>query len=152
MARNHKFVWDGSKGPAQNASVKLPELSKRYFRAGHALLRGTPSPEALHRFRLETKRFRYTLELFRPCYGPGLDRRLAMIRKIQDYLGEISDCRSTQKLVGKKQERISRFLERKIFRHRRQLQKCWRSRFGKVVQQRWLTDYLARFSREPSAK
>src|SRR5579863_8212648 len=114
MARNHKFVWDGSKGPAQNASVKLPELSKRYFRAGHALLRGTPSPEALHRFRLETKRFRYTLELFRPCYGPGLDRRLAKLREIQTHLGEISDCSATIGLVGQSQKPFSAFLKRRM--------------------------------------
>src|SRR5690348_1049552 len=100
MARD-QIVWDASKSAEKNASEQLPLLAQEYFLAGRALFQGEPASGVLHRFRLETKRLRYTLELFRSCYGPGLDRRLDALRNIQDFLGELNDCAATQKLVGK---------------------------------------------------
>lgn len=148
MARHSRLVWSISKTAAQNASLKLPELSRAYFHAGRALLNGNSSLKALHSFRLETKRFRYTLELFRPCYGPSLDQRLACLRKVQDLLGEINDCASTQKLVGNKEKRISTFLERRMARKKRELRGYWRQSFDTAGHERRWSDYLARFARD----
>src|SRR5213594_2000685 len=101
MAKRISPVWDTNKSAPENAARKLPKLAGRYFKAGRKLLKGRASVEILHRFRLETKRFRYTLELFRPCYGPGLDQRLALLRKVQDLLGEINDCVTAKSLIGR---------------------------------------------------
>jgi CHAD domain-containing protein len=48
-------------------------------------------PVRLHAFRLSAKRFRYTLELFRPLFGPGMDARIEAVRKIQSMLGDRQD-------------------------------------------------------------
>ena len=99
-----KLRWDESLSAAQNARAALPELARSFFEKGRRLTAKPPSSAALHRFRLDTKALRYTLELFRPCYGPGLDRRLAVLRKIQAYLGAINDFATTTELVASSPE------------------------------------------------
>jgi CHAD domain-containing protein len=148
MAKHGGLVWNASKSAAENASLKLPGLAQTYFQSGRRLFQTAHSREALHKFRLETKRFRYTLELFRPCYGPSLDRRLAVLRKIQDFLGEINDCATTQKLVGRGHKKISAFLERRTAQRERALSSYWRRTFDAAGQERWWTHYLARFARK----
>jgi CHAD domain-containing protein len=107
------------------------------------------SASAFHKFRLKTKRFRYTLELFEPCYGPGLEERLKLLRHIQDLLGEINDCATTQKLVGAQPDRFWKFLERRMALRARALRMWWRQTFdGPGQESRW-TNYLARFARKP---
>jgi CHAD domain-containing protein len=144
----HQIVWDASKSAKENASQKLPRLAQKYFLAGRALFHADASSEVLHRFRLDTKRFRYTLELFRPCYGPGLDRRLDVLRNIQDFLGEINDCSATQKLVGRQDKKILSFLERRLSQKRGAIRNYWQQTFDADGQERWWTDYLARFARK----
>lgn len=147
MALNpRRLAWDASKSAAQNASGKLPPLAAAYFRAGRKLLDGQPSARALHQFRLETKRFRYTLELFRPCYGPGLDRRLALLRGIQNFLGEINDCAQTLEMLGDEQRKIAAFLERRMAQKAGQLRRYWRQTFDPPGRERWWSEYLRRFA------
>lgn len=84
---------------AGNARLLLPKMAAKYFKAGREAARTNRSPRELHRFRLETKRFRYSLELFRPVYGPGLDRQLAALREVQGVLGKLSDYHSVHTLL-----------------------------------------------------
>jgi CHAD domain-containing protein len=148
MAKQSHIVWDISKNAAENASSKLPKMARAYFRKGRALFEAAPSTSALHSFRLDTKRFRYTLELFRSLYGPGLDRRLALLRSMQDYLGEINDCAATQKLVGRRRPKIAAFLQNRMTHRARVLTGYWRRTFDAPGQEQWWTDYLARFAKE----
>ena len=102
-----KLRWDASASAAANARALLPELMRAYFAKGRKLIEKPPSAAALHRFRLETKALRYTLELFRPCYGPGFERRLAVLRRIQAHLGAINDFATTIELVASSPERAA---------------------------------------------
>ena len=43
------------------------------------------------RFRIASKKSRYTLELFTSLYGPGMNTSLDKIRRAQALLGEISE-------------------------------------------------------------
>ena len=148
-----KIRWDVSRTVAENASEKLPELARVFFEAGRSLAAKEASFESLHHFRLLTKRFRYTLELFRPCYGPGLEHRIDSLQTVQQDLGEINDCATTQDLVRKRRDlrpaqrdwlagnlkmlaaaRIAKFREH------------WREEFGPSTRERWWTNYLSRFA------
>jgi CHAD domain-containing protein len=149
MEKQGRPVWDSSKSPEENASQKLPALARVYFGAGRALFAAQPTAGAFHKFRLETKRFRYTLELFESCYGPGLEERLKLLRTIQNVLGEINDCATTAKLLGEK-SRISKFLERRMALKARALRTLWRQTFDGAGQETRWTNYLARFVRKPS--
>ena len=52
------------KSVSENAAVALPVLARKFFDADREAASPGASPKSLHRFRLMTKRFRYTLELF----------------------------------------------------------------------------------------
>ena len=148
-----KIRWDVSRTVAENASEKLPQLARGFFEAGRELAARDASFEALHHFRLLTKRFRYTLELFRPCYGPGLAARIESLRSLQQDLGEISDCSATRELLLKRDDlrpaqrdwlvgnlkmlaaaRVAKFREH------------WQEDFGHPARERWWTNYLTRFA------
>lgn len=91
--------WKPKRSLRENLRSRLPELVEEYFAAGsHALTPGTPWDE-MHQFRLRTKRFRYTLEMFRPAYGPGLAQRIEPLKKVQGFLGDINDCIVTANML-----------------------------------------------------
>src|ERR1017187_9741219 len=116
MAKDNALTWDGSESPGANARRCLPGLVASYYQEGRKAAAGDASTETLHEFRLRTKRLRYTIELFRSCYGPGLRRCLDALGlryaihvartdcgpagrpcldalgRVQDHLGAISDC------------------------------------------------------------
>jgi CHAD domain-containing protein len=89
-----------SKSAAVNARALLPELLANYFKAGRKAAEGKPSLKKLHGFRLATKQFRYSLELFRPLYGAGLDKKLTALSGLQGVLGKMSDYRSVRTLLA----------------------------------------------------
>ena len=149
-----KIHWEGSKSVAENARDKLPELSHGFFEAGRELAASHSSLQALHRFRLLTKRFRYTLELFRPCYGPGLARRIEALKTLQQYLGEVSDCRTTRELLAGRddlskavRDRLTRQLKVLAAARVARFRRLWRKDFAQPERERSWTDYLRRFAR-----
>ncbi|HEX7878390.1 MAG TPA: CHAD domain-containing protein [Candidatus Eisenbacteria bacterium] len=61
-------------------------------------LRGLPvepierhDAEAQHGFRIAGKKLRYTLELFAPLFPKPIERRLALLKLVQDQLGHLHD-------------------------------------------------------------
>jgi CHAD domain-containing protein len=87
--------------PARFAAHELPPLARKFFKRGRRAAAPDETGRALHEFRLVAKRFRYFLELFRPVYGPGLGVRLKVLQSIQQLLGEVSDCTTTNNLLSK---------------------------------------------------
>jgi len=73
---------------------------KGFFQEGRKAMKRNRTWSQLHQFRIATKKFRYTLELFQPVYGPALDARLEALRKIQKLLGSINDAVNTRKLIA----------------------------------------------------
>ncbi len=147
-----KIRWEGEKSVVENAAGKLPELALGFFAVGRALEASEPSLEDLHRFRLQTKRFRYTLEQFRHCYGPGLARRIDALRTLQQCLGEISDLATTSDLLDGRAG-LSKPLRLRLERHMRALAAARVAGFGRhwkeefpPGRERWWTDYLRRFA------
>ena len=139
-----------SETAAENARVLLPKMARKYFAAGRKAVEGKQPPDELHRFRLETKRFRYTLELFRPLYGPGLDRYLKALRELQGALGHVSDHQAIARVLAddrvlKKQ--IERGLKEKV----KKLQHIWRAFDADGQLKRWRT-YLSQEHPAPRTK
>lgn len=81
------------------ARAVLPPVAAEFFRAGRKTALKVSSPERLHSFRLDAKRFRYTLEVFRPFFGPVCDQRLESVRQIQSILGKRQDCSVTASIL-----------------------------------------------------
>ena len=159
MSKLHRVAWEERAGAAVNARRELPHLAASYFARVRALLAYDPSAPKLHRLRLVTKRLRYTLELFRPCYGPGLDTRLAALRRIQQSLGEVNDSTAAGRLVSKsmsaaspQRARILHFLEERAAVKAQEFRKDWAEVFDAPGQESWWTTYLARHARTPGRR
>jgi CHAD domain-containing protein len=65
----YRATWDERVDAAANARRELPRLAADYFARARKLLAEDPPPAKLHALRLDTKRLRYTLELFRAVAG-----------------------------------------------------------------------------------
>ena len=85
-------LWKGKRGVGDNLRLVLPVLVRDWFAAGRTAMTPGQPWEAMHRFRLLTKRFRYTLEIFQRAWGRGISQRIDALRKIQTLLGEINDA------------------------------------------------------------
>jgi CHAD domain-containing protein len=146
-----KRLWDQTSDVRRNAQTRLPELTRAWIAEGNGLTGGALVPAAMHRFRLHTKSLRYTLELFRPCYGPGLDRRLAVLRQLQNLLGAISDCQTIRDFVASyladddpERKRIEALLTSRSKRKCAEFRSSWKRTFAQPERQRLWLQYLAR--------
>jgi CHAD domain-containing protein len=134
------------------ASRELPSLAQKFFKRGRRAAAPSQTPQALHRFRLAAKRFRYGVELFRPVYGPGLAARLTALRSVQRHLGEVNDCATACELLHRAPEgmaRSSAAAARRVAilgeRRARAFRLYWNKEFPPQKEQNWIA-YLARFA------
>jgi CHAD domain-containing protein len=146
-------MWNEHVGPAANARRELPRLAAEFFALVRAALSARSSPEQLHRVRLAAKRIRYTLELFRPCYGPALESRIESLRSLQQVLGEINDCAATQRLLANDlpaslyRRKAERFLASQLRVKTAELRKLWTEVLDAPGQELRWTQYLERNAR-----
>ncbi|MGH9672160.1 MAG: CHAD domain-containing protein [Bryobacteraceae bacterium] len=159
MKKLGKIRCESNRSASENARSILPRLVRRYFRYGRAVVRKKDSARNLHRLRLETKRCRYTLEIFAPVYGPSLAERIASLRRIQEYLGQVNDIESIEgflhdgksKPPGSVAPLIGR-LDKESEKHARAFRQYWETTFDAPGQlERWIA-YLGRFAGGARAK
>ena len=152
MARAHRMKWDQRAGAAANARRELPRMVSAYFsEVRESLARDAPLRK-LHRLRLASKRLRYTLELFRPCYPAGLEERLDALKKLQDGLGEVNDAVASGRLLRRalrRQPKVRKFLEDRAGEKAAQVVRYWKETFDAEGQEAWWTDFLAHHTRTP---
>jgi CHAD domain-containing protein len=156
VKKKNKLRWSPAASVTENAAGSLPRVVRRYFAAGRNMTGGKPSGRKLHQLRLETKRFRYTLELFRPVYGPRLEHRLGLVRQIQQILGDMNDCVATIELVSAgeqiHQPEVAQWIEklkRRAGKKEREFLRFWANTFDAPgEEQRWI-QYMSRGLRRP---
>lgn len=100
----------------------------RFFRDGRKALDCGPGSRQLHTFRIDGKRLRYTVELFAPLFNRRMvERILRVLRRVQHLLGEISDCQSVRKLLGRDASpAMTEFLNRREHHRLSQFRRYWR--------------------------
>jgi CHAD domain-containing protein len=138
-----------SRKATETARTVLPKMAEKYFKAGREVAEGTPSPKELHRFRIATKRFRYSLELFRPVYGSSLERQLDALRKLQNILGKLSDYHTMQSMFTNDKS-LDAKLQRAANKKLKEFHERWKA-FGSPLQLRRWKSYLARGGRPVAA-
>jgi CHAD domain-containing protein len=79
--------------PEDFAQLELPRMEREWIEAGDKAAK-SESYATMHRFRILSKRYRYTLEMF-----PGTGPRVEKLRELQDHLGGINDCVATRRLI-----------------------------------------------------
>jgi CHAD domain-containing protein len=150
MSKPGKVAWNRRNGAAPNARRQLPRLVQNYFAEVRHALAADPPPELLHPIRLASKRLRYTLELFRECYGPGLETRLVVLQRLQKVLGEVNDCAAAIRLIleiapdSPARRRGEQFLRRRAEAKAAELRKEWHEVFDAPGRERWWVAYLAK--------
>jgi CHAD domain-containing protein len=154
MKKPGKIKWNARAGAAANARRELPRLVAEHFATVRELLVEDPAPSKLHQARLACKRLRYTLELFRPCYGAALERRLDALKKLQQVLGEVNDTVAAGNLLRKALKpnsaegtRVQRFLEARRIEKAEEFRAQWTKEFDAPGREEWWTLCLARPAR-----
>jgi CHAD domain-containing protein len=145
MAKRPKIEWGPRTAPPVNARRHLPRLAAEYFLEARGLLQEVSHPAGLHRLRLISKRFRYTLELFRPCYPPSLTERLEALKRVQQLLGDINDAVVAARLIEDMpgSTRMRRYLEDLAARKAEEFHVEWRNHFDAPGCESWWIDFLA---------
>ncbi len=147
-----KIKWDERRSAAVSAHRVLPPLVAAYFDQVRRFLAKAREPKELHRIRLASKRLRYTLELFIPCYGPGLAQRLDALKKLQVLLGQLNDAVATRALLGDSvNPKVLHFLDALAAEKADEFCRHWKKSFDAPDQENWWTVYLQRNTRMPKA-
>ncbi len=150
-----KVKWDDHAGVAANARSELPNLVRAYFAQVRHALAGNPRPARLHPLRVTGKRLRYWLELFRPCYGPGLEARINALKHVQDLLGQVNDSVTAQALIRKTMRpsrlraKVERFAVTRTADRAKAFRAHWQNEFDAPGREEWWTGYLAREAHPP---
>lgn len=82
------------------AMQMLPPIAGKHFKRGEKAARVKTSPHELHRFRIATKKFRYTLDLFAPLYGDSVASLTDGLKNIQTLLGDINDYETVNRMIS----------------------------------------------------
>jgi CHAD domain-containing protein len=116
----------------QTAQRILPRMAKDYVERGSAAAADKVSPAKLHAFHIASKKFRYTLELFVPLYGPALNSWIASIKAIQTLLGDSNDCETVAQMLAnyKGADAALSWLKKRQRRKTEQFFKQWQEEFG----------------------
>jgi len=112
---------------ARTAQRMLPRMAQQFFKRGNEAAKTKASPHELHQFRISSKNFRYTLELFTSLYGPPLNSSLEKIRRGQRLLGDINDCETVRDMLShyKATDELTLWLKKRQRRKIEQFQRCW---------------------------
>jgi CHAD domain-containing protein len=99
--------WKLEQSLEANLSRALPALAEKFFDSGQAAISAHASYQTLHWFRLQTKRFRYTLALFERFYGSEMANGAGILKELQDRLGAINDCATTIVILGRDRRAVA---------------------------------------------
>jgi CHAD domain-containing protein len=154
MPKSKKIKWRKEDSAAENARRRLPKLARAYFAEVRKALEGRPQPEKMHALRLASKRFRYTLELFRPCYSVGLEQRIKALKQVQDLLGDCNDAVASrpriEAVLGRDRAhraRMGKWLASLAARKATQFERHWKEEFDAPGREQWWIGYLERYAR-----
>jgi len=128
--------WKSSATAAEAARSLLPGLASALFAQGDRAARARSRYQDIHQFRLQVKRYRYTVEIFAPLYGHVAASEIEDLRRLQDDLGKLNDCVTSLPLIGRHPD--ARRVIRKLMEERQQeFKKEWHRRFNKALRARW---------------
>jgi CHAD domain-containing protein len=143
-----KRLWKDSLDVRDNLRKRMPKLTAGYFAMGREALKSGVHWKEMHAFRLQTKRFRYTLEIFRDAYGPALEGRIESLKKVQTFLGDINDAIVTAEMLAELEgtEEIRASLGRQADEKTAKVHEYWATTFDAPgAEHRW-TQYLVNYA------
>jgi len=138
---------------AQTSRQMLPGFAQDFFEQGDEAASAKAEPREMHRFRLTSKKFRYTLELFTPLYGAPLNPKLEAIRRGQALLGEINDYETVRNMLAQYEgtEAVTAWLKKRQRKRLLDFREYWEATFGKEERRSWI-DFLKHLGQESRAQ
>ena len=135
----------GKTSITRTAHQTLPRLADEFFERGHRAAKEKASPAELHQFRIASKKFRYSLELFLPLFGPALKPGLEKIKQVQGLLGDINDCETVRNMISeyKGTGSVAAWLKRKQRKRIGEFRTCWVETLGTESELRTWKDLLS---------
>ena len=140
---------DRGEDASKEARRLLPRLATQFFDAGERAANPDCPPALMHKFRIRSKKFRYTLELFAPLYGDELEKRMDALREVQTRLGDINDCVATVDLLkdyqrhsGDESAALIANLEKHAIQKTAAFRRWWTKSFHTEQKDNWVR-YLA---------
>src|SRR5215472_9411665 len=136
----YNLKWHQRGTLTANVRRELPRLVSVYFSHVREFLTKDYPPRKLHELRLASKRVRYTLELFRPCYPAELEERLAALKKLQDRLGDLNDAVASEELLReelKRHPKVRKFLEERAADEAKKFVRDWKEAFDAPGREAW---------------
>jgi CHAD domain-containing protein len=129
---------------AKTARTLLPRMAEDFFELGARAARTKASPAELHQFRIATKKFRYSLELFTPLYGAASAPLLGNIKQAQGLLGDVNDCETVRAMIAqyKGGDGVMAWLRKRQRKGIAQFQQYWGEAFGPSMETRNWSDLL----------
>lgn len=83
------------------AQHMVTEMAAEFLSLGKKAASPDTSAREVHRFRIASKKLRYTLELVEPFHGGELTRWLDRVKAVQSILGDANDCETVRRMVSK---------------------------------------------------
>ncbi len=145
-----RIEWSERSSAAANARRELPRMMAEYFSDVRQALEGRPSPAKLHKIRLASKKVRYTLELFKPCYDAGFDERMEALKSVQTSLGDVNDAVAAAGLIddvmppSERRKTLKAYLKKRAAGKAEEFRVHWKEEFDVEGRERWWTDFLAK--------
>jgi len=132
----------------------LPKLARKFLAHGDKAAQHKSSAESLHSFRIEGKKFRYTLELFAPVYGAAVQEWLEKLKAIQTALGDAHDARMVREIAARfdASSGVEAWLKSRERKKAREFRKLWEETFGTVSENRRMVAALRHTPRKPMGR
>jgi len=99
---NRTAAKNGS-GPRQfpqAAQFMVRKMATKFLTLGRKAASQETSAQEVHKFRIASKKLRYTLELVEPFYGGALDLWLERVKELQSVLGDANDCETVRRMAS----------------------------------------------------
>ena len=134
-------TWrSGIGAPKALDTAVLPKMAEDFLKRGERVATKRPDLARLHKFRIQTKRLRYSLEIMQPALGEGAGAWNEPLQAVQKVLGQINDCRIVldmdRELGGGKA--IDGPLQKRLKSKIRKFRVLWNERFSGVATKEWL--------------
>jgi CHAD domain-containing protein len=100
---NGMAAKNGSGRPAIPPAAQriVREMAAGFLTLGKKAASQETSIREVHRFRIASKKFRYTLELVEPFHGVRLAPWLDRVKAVQSILGDVNDCETVRRMVSR---------------------------------------------------
>jgi CHAD domain-containing protein len=134
--------------PANFGELAVRQLGELFRTFTHDVEANPSEPETMHKLRIAGKRLRYAIEIFAPCFPPGMkDNIYPEVEKVQELLGAVQDATvGTQRLDGIR-DNVQSVMPKELTRLKKgvdALAKSLRAKFpaGKKAFTAWRTNWL----------